>query len=720
MSYGKTIIKYNDVVLTDVLTKEFRQDVKWSDDGHTMLYHKFTIVAQGYFVSGHPDGWIYQTVIPAVIPTVDIEKVPRSGLLTATERYAFLSDNLTAHRKKFEMRVGVTSTQQGELLLYAHPRPDAPVGVIDRTGTTLFEYYDRNDGPRVSGLTIDQLTAETYRVNVTFEICLRPFECDPASEIYHPGSADGLSAAAQRVFGVICNRWSCADNIDETRAVTRRWQGQITLSDPRINPHEFRWLCLPPLDEGMQRTQMEFVASEDNLKFRYVIQDEERTVSPIGMGTDATDTIYMKVRQSDSIMKFGTHVITNFDIYLKGTVRTNRLEMARMAAVYADAKLDLATFIKPLDDDGKQKVGVIVESYTLEEAFDSHRQNEVKLSMKFRRIPDKDNGGIVGMITGLTNNFGNEVRGADMEKRTTDPIMKNFLRHYDHFQSWGNRLWNGDRPDETGSITGTHKISAAIAVALQNECTLRFDMCNGTVGAFSVAQLAANPDYNKQADSSLRVQQLKESRDSCPTNIRLTYGIRRTLPDLKSRRVADADRDGMMTHHRSERTHSTEQLGVALPIASALPEPYTTGQSYPTPEINSSSALSSFVRVGPAQHVLTISIEATREGRSPTMPKIYEEYTDSDGVGHMLISQQITPSQPEINGNMSSRQYTLRAVLKYAMTHAPKKWLTGISPTENPQTRDSITGELVGYIDPFVLSAEDLFDGDIDYYVPPA
>jgi hypothetical protein len=713
MSYGKTIIKYNDVVLTDVLTKEFRQDVKWSDDGHTMLYHKFTIVAQGYFVSGHVDGFLENGQIdPAVSPTVDIEQVPRSGLLTATARYAFLADNLAAHRKKFEMKVGVSSTAPGELLLRADPLPDAPTGILQST-SALFEFYDRNDGPRVNNLTIDQLTPETYRVNVTFEICLRPYECD-----YIPGGV--TNALAQRAFGVICNRWSCADNIDETRAVTRRWQGQITLSDPRINPHEFRWLCLPPLDDGMQRTQMEFVASEDNLKFRYVIQDEERTVSPIGMGTDITDTVYMKVRQSDSVMKFGAHVVTHFDIYLKGTVRTSRWEMAKMAAVYADAKLNLATFIKPLDDNGKVDVGVIIESYTLEESFDSHRQNEVKLSMKFRRIPDKDNGKILGMITGLTNNFGNEVRGVDMAARTSDPFMQQFLIHYNQFQSWGNRLWNGARDDEHGSITGTHKISAAIAVALQNECTLRFDMCNGTVGAFStVGSPTDNDYYDRQANSSLRVAQLKESAASCPPSIRLAYTIRRELPDMGTRYLSDADRKGLMSHHRSERTVSAEQLAVALPIASALPEPYTTGQSYPNPAITNSSALSSFVRVGPAQHMLTITIEATREGRSPTMPKIYEEYTDSDGVGHILISQQITPSQPEINGNMSSRQYTLRAVLKYAMTHAPKTWLTGISPAENPQKKDPVTGVLTGYVDPFVLSAADLFDGDIDYVPTP-
>ena len=137
MPAGYTAIQYNDIFLRDVLTKDFRQEPVFTQDGQTMMYHRFTVTVQGWYVTGHknsPSG------------TVEIESIPRSSHTTPGSRYAHLTRQLTERGQKFEMRVGVGGP--GEQVILKCEALPTTAGVFSNQNQ-LFAFYDRAGGPVV-------------------------------------------------------------------------------------------------------------------------------------------------------------------------------------------------------------------------------------------------------------------------------------------------------------------------------------------------------------------------------------------------------------------------------------------------------------------------------------------------------------------------------------------------------------------------------------------
>jgi len=680
MPAGYTEIRYNDIILRDVLTKSFDQKPVLDADGQTLLYHRFTVVAQGYFVSGSEPS-----------RTVEIEQEPRSLHDTAGARYGYLADNISAERKPFQMTVGVGGPQP-RVILYCEP-PPATTGVLE-SSSQLYEYYDRNGGPRVRNVQIDEIVAnETFRVNVTFEICLRPYsdcESPSANPLYH----------YQRAYGVISNRWSCVDVTDEHRYTTRTYQGMLTFSSPSINPHEFRYLCLPPLHEGFMRKKMDFVAQEDGLRLKYTILDEQVTVTPPGMGTEFSDGTSMRVSQRETVGKMATYVLTNLDITLHGTPHTNRKELFLIAAVYADAKLAMWHLIRPVDPpqpgEEEKPATVYVESYVMHEEYDTGNLNQVSLSIQIRRTPDSETGRF-GMLRTVAQNFGNEVNGGLMAGATQDERLQAFLQDYNQYQSWGNRTWpSGIHPAEAPQITGVSTVAAALAVHLQGECSLDFSICAGIkVGKTDSGNVG-----------NTRVNQLRASRASCP-NPTMNFAVRSNVPDLDSEYMSEDHKANVYEEYRIESEYRKDQLTIPVPIARPV-DSYSSGPP-PLTSRDDSNAHTAFIALGPSQNMRVVNVKATRWGSAPKLPRPFSEFVDDDGVRNVLLKHHILPMAPELTGNKDLRVFSVEAEYVYALSHEPKRLLTGV-PEYESTTRDGLKQ--------FVLPTTDLYAGrDVEYTV---
>lgn len=666
MANGYTEVRYNDVVLRDCLTTAFEQKPVFSPDGQTMLYHKFTVSVQGWFLSGEGES-----------STVEIEQTPRSPYVTAGNRYASLADNIAKERCKFEMRVGVGGPAPTRIL-YAEP-PPATAGILN-SSSTLFEYYDRNGGPRVSSLNIEEITAnETFKVNVTFEICIRPYDC-PNGGV----SASEWVRRAQRAYGVLSNRWTCVDMTDENRFTTRTYSGQLTLSAPAINPHDFRYLCLPPLHEGFMRKHMEFAAQEDGLKLRYSIRDEQVTVTPVGTGQQSGDSTYMRVSQKEVIGEMSNQVMTHFSIILRGTPFTSRKTLIRIAAVYADAKLALFQLVKPLDDPD-QKKAVRVRSYVMHEEFDSAKINQVTLSIVLERHPDAETG-VRGMLSQVTQNFGNEVTGGDLAFSTDRPELEEFLADYDHRRSYGNRqstvaggLGGPVTTEEKPLAVGVTGITAALAVHLQNECTMDFSICAGVTGEFD----------------GTRATQIKDSRGACSTPT-IAFVRRRNIPDLANENLSAADRENAYQAYSIESEYTDDQLLAAMPIARSVDPHYSPGStSTPFVPVNPATAQTAFIRLGPPQNKRVVRVSATRWGKVPQLPPPHTQFTDADGVQYALMSKRTLPVSPVLTGNQDMRLFTVEAEYTYAMSHDPKTLKPGV-----PEYESGVRGGLAQFVIP--------------------
>jgi hypothetical protein len=708
MPAGYTEIKYNDVVLKECLTKQFLQEPVWDKDGQTLLYQKFTVTVQGYFVSGsHTEttggGSGVTTEVPS--PTVEIESVPRTGYKTAGKRYGYLADNISARRKKFVMTVGKGGLAE-QVILRADPPPggtkvpgtgpgEGPTDAVLATGTPLYEFYDRNGGPRVRNLQIDEIVAnETFRVNVTFEVCIRP---EPTEYI-----GSGSMGQVQRAYGVLSNRWSCIDSVDKHRYTTRTYQGQIVLSSPFMNPHEFRFLALPPIEPGMMRKQIEFAAQADGLRLSYTIKDEEVTATPIGTGKEASDGVHMHVTQDENIAQFGTHVITNFTITLAGTARTDRKELMRMAAVYADAKLALHTFVKPLDNANENRA-VLIESYRISEEFDSGKTNKVRLAIQIRRHKSEDPEKKGGMLKQVFENFGNDVDGTHLAGAAKDPALSLALRDYDRLRSWGNRKFPSSYlDDEIPAIEGTMSFAAALSCHLQSINTYDFSMCTGV------------------PPNQTRTEQLRDSR-YCDATTQVRGTVRNHTPLMKDEAYSAKNQENCYQSERVESEYREDEVVVAVPVAREADQfVWGSGGSggtggtpqnpVPNQAINNATTQTKFIQLAPPQCLRIVRIEATRWGAAPRLPPPMTSFEDKDKVGHSLVKKHVNVAAPRLTGNGDMRVFTIHAEYVYAMSHSPKQYLTGIPDYESGNV-DGITQ--------FVLPVGGLFSSDrgMDYEV---
>jgi hypothetical protein len=654
MATGYTEITYGTIVLRDCLLRDFNQQPVYDQDQQTLLYDKYTVTVQGWFVS-LGEGVASQTV------QIDDSAAP-TVVTSPGGRYRVLKEALSARRKGFQMIVGKGGPDP-QTILYAEPSPD-PVGVLD-VDSVLTAHFDRAGGPFTRSIKIDEIVAnETFKVAITFEVAIRP-TCVA-------GTGWSLNQKIQPGYGVLSNRWQCADIVDEHRYTTRTYSGQITLSSPFISPHEFRFLALPPIQLGMVRKSIDFAAQSDGLKLRYTIRDEEVTITAPGLGTVDTDGTYMHVTQKDTIGQYSQYVLTNITIRLQGTPRSHRGELIRIAQVYADAKLQLYDTVLPLVFDDDSPKLVLIESYQMTEEFDTGKQNSVTLSIQIRRHPDEADGGALSMLKQKISTFGNTPTGAELLNATEVTVLKSFLADYDRFRSWGNRKWDYARAaeydidDETPFIEGGVSAAAALAAHLQNPCTTDFSIYAGMPG------------------NETRMAQMRDSRTpySEPS---LSFSRVNTLPDYNNQMLSEQNRVYPYENYRIDSEYRKEEMVIPLPVAREADEFIFSSGEPPqaTNSISNSNKQTEFVQLAPPQNQRVVKVEATRWGKYTRLPTPFTTFVDSDGVTHALIKDYTNVGAPELTGNQDVRIYRVEAEYVYAMSHSPKTHRPGLPDYES-------------------------------------
>lgn len=302
MSAGQTVITYNGITITNCVTEQFSQEAVFDDSGTDLLFHKFTIEVTG-FVTG------------LLLPVTNIPASQNRNSMFSTNFLSTLSPgddgypnptlqevairaDLLEPRKEFVMRLGVMQNNplgvmqnnpqtanpkfvDGTVLLWAKPYPPpagptslpawksvspaSPGSIGQNTGSPVTadrSGYDLNNGPKCLSVSLHQITGNTiFHVRVRFEVC--KLECDRNGQALHNNN------------GVLSNRWSVADDIDENFMTTRRFQGVLRVTTANLNAHEFRTLVVPPLQPGFYRKSMTFNVSEDGLKLAYSVIDRE-------------------------------------------------------------------------------------------------------------------------------------------------------------------------------------------------------------------------------------------------------------------------------------------------------------------------------------------------------------------------------------------------------------------------------------------------------------
>lgn len=260
MPNGQTCIQYGTVRLYHCQTRRIEQRPVMDKAGVNLKCWRYVVHVAGY-LHGFPNDCAYSSI--------NISEESGETVLPAHESAAQAHQQARWRlppRQTFVMAVGCTSSDinSGTVILAANPM--TYVAVPADLAVTGLSNYDVNDGPRCTQFDVVHVSSDNiFRVEASFVIHMVQF------------NDDGTSAA--NVTGVLAHRWSCADTLDHNLRLTRTYRGLLELATSNFSPHWFRYLVVPPLQPGMRRDHMDFVATEDGKRLQYKIRDVEVAVS---------------------------------------------------------------------------------------------------------------------------------------------------------------------------------------------------------------------------------------------------------------------------------------------------------------------------------------------------------------------------------------------------------------------------------------------------------
>ena len=415
-----TEVFYGPIEFRNVMTRSFRQMPEFDDAGQNVIYHKYLIRIVGYVHGSAPArAHIDPQIMDYVYSTwIDPAAVDNTGntMGDAALSHRMIRWSLMQPRQAFLMRTG------GQVLLQAFPasttNPQPPPSSVSMTD------IDVNNGPRCVELDITQIVRNSiYRVEAEFEIC--KVECNAQST----NSNNTL---------VLSNIWSCVDDIDRNFMTTRTISGTIRLATSLVNPHAFRNFAMPPLQPGMSRESMQFVATDDGLRLAYTIVDREVAFAPPKPATS------WSMRHTESVSRegaIGSYVTV--DVTLAGDRNVDKNALISVAAAIIDAKIG-----------GDPKTKRILQKYEITNEI-SNDGSIIHASAAAKRTTEKN----VVAIAGVQIEKLKPIEAADLAN------VAAIVGQYDR------NLSRGARPGEVLESHGPIGLVAAFSTFLQTPCS---------------------------------------------------------------------------------------------------------------------------------------------------------------------------------------------------------------------------------------------------------
>ena len=313
---GQTFINYNGVQIHHCTTKKFEQHVVYDDSGTDYLYTRFNIAVVGYVHANLRASISANSGVRVdVVSPADYSKMTKNaaGIFEdgATNNFNVIRARLAAPRKAFRMEIDAAEGGGGGTFLMDINA--APTVALNAS------FVDCNNGPKPQILAITHVVADNvFRIEWEVEVCR--VEC----------SDDGLTTTSN-ASGVLSNRWSMTDEIDNNAYTTRTIQGRLRILSAKVNPHSFRDLVVPFLNKYFRRDRVTFVATADGLNLDYTIVDKEIAYAAPFPATSWHFEIH-------SSMTIAMKEITTIDIRMSCPRTVDKTLLIMIAAQIIDAR----------------------------------------------------------------------------------------------------------------------------------------------------------------------------------------------------------------------------------------------------------------------------------------------------------------------------------------------------------------------------------------------
>lgn len=498
-------------------------------------------------------------------------------------------------------------------------------------------YTECQGGPIPKVLSIEHIAGNTaIKVQWEVTVCVVP-DC-----------IGGTANDPQKQLGILSNKWSCADDIDENFYLrSRMFVGELKLARPVVNPHDFRTIVVPPLTPGMRIKSMNFRASEDALTLQYSVTHEEVSVTAPYPATG------IRISHKVSHAEYAIEIDELLAITLQGPRDVDKRQLVILAAHIAAGKLKTAEL--------NNKTFRLMR-YEMADESGTNQQNQVTVMYQVKHITaEADAFPNQNAIVGITQRFG-------------QPINGTMIAQYDNLRSIGNR------PNESPPISGPIGVAGAFSTHLQSTCTYDHSANRGVMGDVTVTNV------------------LDQTKIALPTIPNPTLQVWTQLADLPDSNYSSSHRDGIYQTYEIDTHTQTQGMIIQLPVS----EPYSLGSggggfvpnvttqppTNSTP-LNQASATTGddavFVRLGRRQSRKTVRIVAKRHEAPPKLPPPTETFRDAQGVLHVLLDHQVVTQEP-IRLPDDTLDYVVRAEYHYGMSRVPQNVRFQAPDFANPES----------------------------------
>ena len=233
-----TTVYYRDVIMHDVLTRSWDEEVVYDASGADPLYTKIRMTFVGVLHGGPADDGT---------PYIRYQGISLNNVFTRLEGI------------RFSMMM-----PRGDFGLIINNRPLLAVGGQDELGRLAApsSLLDVNNGPKPIEFSIEEVWGgEVFRVSWTVELYVQRF-CGPVRP------------------PVLNNRWSLVEAIDQNRYVTRTVRGELRIASyPAVSPAAYKPLIVPELESGFHRESIDYAVSPDGLICQYTVVDRQIEVA---------------------------------------------------------------------------------------------------------------------------------------------------------------------------------------------------------------------------------------------------------------------------------------------------------------------------------------------------------------------------------------------------------------------------------------------------------
>ena len=287
MSDPRTDLDYNGIVLRNVLTRAFDQEAVYDDSGTDLLYHKVRIRVSAYV----HDVLGLGPNAPGVYPQSgsDINVI-----------YKYIKQRLMSPRQYLLYSVGSSPLLE---LFGAANNQNVPGN------------EDVNNGPKPKSCDIVHVAGDNV-FRIEYEIECAFVDCDND----------------QNSAGVLSNRWSMSDDIDQDWYTTRSIHGRLRVASINLNPQSFRGWVVPPLQKGFKRESMSFVTTPDGLNLDYSITDKQVYAACPFPGTTWAAT-------HRELTNDGVTGCSELAMTITGPPGVNKMALIQLGAQLVEAKL---------------------------------------------------------------------------------------------------------------------------------------------------------------------------------------------------------------------------------------------------------------------------------------------------------------------------------------------------------------------------------------------